>query len=259
MPVSRSDTPVVSVSIVTHNSADVIGTLLNSLFEHTAAKMDVYVIDNGSTDDTVARVQADFPTVTVVTQDNWGFGAGHNAVLDRLTSAYHAVVNPDIVLYEDSLSVLCAYLDEHADVVMATPLILNPDGTRQDVPRRTPKWRYLASRKLERLGGPFCRWRDEYTMRTESFDAPLDVTFCTGCFFVIRTELYRTLGGFDEQFFLYCEDADLTRRALAHGRAVCLPQTGVIHGWERGSAHNRRLLRIHLSSLRKYFRKWRKG
>ena len=254
-----SDKPAVSVSIVTHNSAAVIGTLLSSLFEHTAAPLSVFVVDNGSTDDTVARVRASFPDVTVLTQDNRGFGAGHNAALPHLTSTYHAVVNPDIVLREDTLSVLCAYLDAHADVVMATPLILNPDGSRQDVPRRTPKRRYLLSRKLERFGGPFRRWRDEYTMRTASFDAPLDVTFCTGCFFVIRTELYKELGGFDERFFLYCEDADLTRRALAHGRAVCLPQTGVIHGWERGSAHNLRLLRIHLSSLRKYFRKWRKG
>ena len=251
--------PDVSVSIVTHNSAAVIGDLLHSLFEHTALPLSVFVVDNGSTDDTVARVRASFPDVTVLTQDNRGFGAGHNAVLPQLSSTYHAVINPDIQLREDTLSVLCAYLDEHADVAMVTPLILNPDGSRQDVPRRAPKRRYLLSRKLERLGGPFRRWRDEYTMRTEPFDAPTDVTFCTGCFFVIRTDVFKTLGGFDEQFFLYCEDADLTRRALAHGRAVCLPQTGVIHGWERGSAHNLHLLRIHLSSFHKLFRKWRKG
>ena len=248
-----------SVSIVTHNSADVIGTLLSSLFEHTATPLSVYVVDNGSTDDTVAKVQASFPNVTVLTQDNRGFGAGHNAVLPHLTSTYHAVVNPDIVLREDTLGVLCTYLDEHADVAMATPLILNPDGTRQDVPRVAPKRRYLLSRKLERFGGVFRRWRDEYTLRTATFDAPMDVTFCTGCFFVIRTDVFKALGGFDERFFLYCEDADLTRRALAHGRAVCLPQTSVIHAWERGSAHNLHLLRIHLSSLHKYFRKWRKG
>ena len=254
-----SDAATVSVSIVTHNSADVIGTLLQSLFEHTAVPLSVYVVDNGSTDDTVAKVRASFPDVTVVTEDNRGFGAGHNTVLDRLTSTYHAVVNPDIVLHEDTLAALCAYLTEHPDVVMATPLILNPDGSRQDVPRRAPKRRYLLSRKLERFGGVFRRWRDEYTMRTAAFDAPLDVTFCTGCFFVIRTDVLKQIGGFDERFFLYCEDADLTRRALAYGRAVCLPQTAVIHEWERGSAHNLHLLRIHLSSLHKYFRKWRKG
>jgi len=251
--------PALSVSIVTHNSADVIGTLLTSLFEHTAAPLSVYVVDNGSTDDTVARVKASFPDVTVLTQDNLGFGAGHNAVLDRLTSTYHAVINPDIVLREDTLSALCTFLDEHSDVVMATPLIQNPDGSPQYVPRRAPKRRYLLSRKLERFGGVFRRWRDEYTMRNAPLDAPIEITFCTGCFFIIRTDLFKQLGGFDERFFLYCEDADLTRRALGYGRAVCLPQTGVIHGWERGSAQSLHLLRIHLSSFHKYNRKWRKG
>lgn len=249
----------ISVSIVTHNSAKVVKNLLGTLFEcNTKNTMEVYVVDNGSSDDTVKIVKESFPNVHIIEQENKGFGAGHNAVLSKLDSKYHAIINPDIHFESDTLSELYSFMEEHPDVAICNPIIHNPDGSRQEVPCKQPKYRYQFSRELEKFGGIFKKWRDEYTMRNVPTDKPFDVEFCTGCFMFIRTSVYKELEGFDDRFFLYCEDADLTRRAMKKGRAVCVTSAIAIHDWERGSGHNFKLLRIHLASMRKYSRKWRK-
>ncbi len=250
---------MVSVSIVTYNSADVIGRLLTGIFEQTkGTDVAVFVVDNGSTDGTPALVEEQFPAVTVLRQDNRGFGGGHNAVLSRVQSDYHAIINPDITLTEDVLTALSAYMDAHPDVVLTCPLIRNEDGTVQDVPRRNLKLSFILAGKLQKYSRYFAKKRREYTMADADLSAPFEVEFCTGCFMFIRTAAWKQLGGFDEQFFLYCEDADLTRRARKLGKATCVPQTAVTHAWERGSYRNPKLLRIHLHSVRVYLRKWRK-
>ncbi len=249
----------VSAAVVSYNSSSKIENVLHSLLNHQGAyALQVYVVDNASQDGTVELVRDKFPQVQVLPlSENRGFGYGHNQVLPLLDSDYHLIINPDITFDTDVLTPLCAYLREHPDVVMVTPQIYNPDGTVQPVPRRTPKYRYMAAGKLERFGSVFRKWRAEYTMSDRELTKPTDITFCTGCFMLVRTEAWRKLQGFDDRFFMYCEDADLTRRALQLGRVVCVPSVGVTHEWERGSSKNGKLFRIHLSSMRKYFKKWR--
>ncbi len=249
----------ISVAVVTYNSENVIEEMLNTLLLSSVnIESSVYVIDNGSTDNTCNIIKDKFPQICLIEQENKGFGGGHNAVLDRLTSTYHAIINPDILLRENTLELLAQFMDDNPDVGLCTPLVLNPDGTHQEVPKREPKYRYLVSRELERFGGPFTKWRDEYTRRKEDLSVPTDVEFCTGCFMFIRTELFKKLGGFDERFFLYCEDADLTKRVLQEARVVYFPDAEAVHRWERGSSHNRKLFFMHVKSMQQYFRKWRK-
>ncbi len=250
----------VSVSIVSYNNANELPAVLDSLFAHTkGVALSVYVVDNRSTDNTCALVCERYPQVTLLSMDrNCGFGAAHNRVLPLLTSDYHAVINPDIVLDSDVLTALCDYLESDGEAVLATPAILNTDGTPQAVPRVLPKRRYMFAGQLERLGGVFRRWRDEYTRRRETFLQPTPITFCTGCFMLWRTDVLKALGGFDDRFFLYLEDADLSRRAAAHGKLMLVPQVTVTHAWEKASGKSAAFLKIHLQSMHRYFAKWRK-
>lgn len=250
----------VSASVVTHNSAVVIEQLLDSLYTHTrGVELQVYVVDNASTDDTLDRVRASFPQAVLLPQtDNRGFGHGHNCVIPLLSSDYHLIINPDITFDHDVLKELCAFMEQHRDVVLTTPQIRFPDGRIQAVPRRAPKWRYALGGRLEKLGGPFRRWRTRYTLRDCPLTEYIDLTFCTGCFMLIRTEAFRAVGGFDEAYFLYCEDADLSRRLQPYGRLLCLPSVTVQHAWERGSSKSWFLFRTHMRSLWIYFEKWRK-
>ena len=250
----------VTVSIVSYNNAHELGGVLDSLFAATeGVALTVYVVDNHSTDNTCELVAARYPQVKLIAlPENCGFGAAHNRVLGELDSDYHVILNPDITFSEDVLTALSDYLDTNEQAVLATPLILNTDGTPQAVPRVLPKPRYMFAGQLERFGGVFRRWRDAYTRRTETFTAPTEITFCTGCFMMWRTEVLRALGGFDERFFMYMEDADLSRRGAAYGKLMLVPQVAVTHAWEKASGKSACFLKIHLQSMRRYFAKWRK-
>ena len=247
----------VSVGIVTYNNEDQIGLLLADLRRYCGDAR-VYVADNHSSDGTVGLIREQFPEVTLLTQEeNRGFGAGHNKVLPLLQSDYHVIVNPDIRITSDVIGALAAVLDTHPDVSMITPKILNTDGTEQFLPKRKPRVRYMLAGRLEKFSKRMARLRNEYTMKNEETGKPMEIEFSTGCFSMIRTDVFRKLGGFDERFFMYLEDADLTLRARKFGKALFWPEVSVIHGWERSSAKKLKFLWIHMNSMKKFIKKWK--
>lgn len=245
-----------SIGIVTYNSENEIGILLKSITDNTSGiDYKITVIDNASTDNTVKIVKENFPSVEVMTMgENLGFGHAHNKMLGA-DSKYHAVINPDITVKSNVLCSLVKYLDENPDVAMVTPKILNADGTEQNLPKRRPTRRYMLLGRLSRYIRVFKPIRDEYTMSNVTIDKPTQIEFCTGCFMVMRTELFKKIGGFDEQFFMYLEDADLTDRIRQYGKVVFNPDYFVIHNWEGGSSKSFKLIKIHFQSMGKYFKK----
>ena len=249
----------ISVGIVSYNSAsDLPGALHSVLHSCTDREIAVTVADNGSSDATCRLITEQYPDVTLLRlSENRGFGAAHNRIINTVRSDYHVIMNPDIVVQPDVIESLSQYLDEHPDTVLVTPMIRNIDGTIQAVPRVLPKRRYMFAGKLERFGGVFRRWRDEYTRRGEEFHAPTPITFCTGCFMMVRTDALRAAEGFDDRFFMYMEDADLSRRLQEYGKLMLLPQVYVTHRWEKASGKSGKFLKIHLRSMRLYFAKWR--
>lgn len=247
---------LITASIVTYNDTEKALNAVCSLKEHTKeCELQVFVFDNASENIDIRISSA--ADVLEINKANIGFGAAHNKILGYQMGKYHAVVNPDITVSSDVLSHLADILDKNPDIVMITPKILNEDGTEQKLPRRTPTMRYAFLGRLARFGGVFKKIRDEYVRADEVFSDITDIDFCTGCFFVIRSEVFKKIGGFDERYFMYLEDADLTREAKKYGRVVFCPNESVTHLWERGSAKNLKLLLIHIKSFIKYLRKWK--
>lgn len=248
----------VSASIVTYNNSTKIIQTISSILKYTHnINLSLYISDNNSTDNTVELIEEQFPDAKIIRNSkNGGFGYGHHMVLDKLTSKYHVIINPDIILKNDSISALVELLEKDNSVVMATSKILNEDGTEQFLPKKFPKLKYLFGGRLERFGGIFAKLRDEYTMKNKDITEQIDIEFCTGCFFVIRTEVLKKLNGFDDRFFMYFEDVDLSRRAKEFGRVVFYPDVEVIHLWERASSKKLKLLCTHINSMFKYYLKW---
>lgn len=243
-----------SISIVTYNSADKVGDTISTIIKYTKGiTYTLYVSDNNSSDTTKEIVLHQAPnTVFIQNNDNIGFGKAHNKVIPLIDSKYHAIVNPDIVLENDVLSEICEYMDSHPDAVMVTPKILYPDKTEQKLPKRKPRIKYLLSRRL-----PFMsKLNTEYTRANEEFKEPTEIDFCTGCFIVIRTDVFKEIGGFDEDFFMYFEDAALTLSAQKYGKTILLPSSSVIHLWERSSAKSLKYLLIHIKSAFKFIKKY---
>ena len=93
-------------------------------------------------------------------------------------------------------------------------------------------------------------------MRDEDLASVQDIGFCTGSFFVMRTQVFQKIGGFDEGYFMYVEDADITRKALAEGRVCYVPVTSVTHAWHRDTHKSARSFLRQLRSMGRYWKKW---
>ncbi|MBQ3009410.1 MAG: glycosyltransferase, partial [Oscillospiraceae bacterium] len=179
---------------------------------------------------------------------------GHNQVLDKIDSKYHFIINPDIIINENTIEKMCRFMDANPDVSIACPKVLHPDGSIQYIAKRKPSLMALVARRIHL---PFLKkTEDRYLAKEMDQDKDFEVDFCTGCFFVIRTEIFREIGGFDEDYFLYFEDADITMKAKQKGKAWYVPYADVIHMWHRETAQSKRMFLLQLKSMFIYFKKW---
>lgn len=249
----------VSACIVTYNNADKICRTIKSILAVTkGVDFQLYVSDNDSSDNTVELVKREFPQVIVLeNKTNKGFGHGNNAVISKLNSKYHFIINPDIFLKENAVLELVKFLENNSDIVMAVPKFVFENGEEQFTPKLQPTLRYMLGGRLSKYGLVFKKWRDEYTLKNVEIKKPIDIGFCSGCFIAVRTDVFKKIKGFDERYFLYSEDADITRMAQKYGRTVYNPSVSVIHLWERAYKKSGRHFRIQIASMFKYFWKWR--
>lgn len=242
--------------IVTYNNMSTIDNAVSSLLKYTEAPFRLYVVDNGSTDGTVEHIEKNYPQVTLIRSGgNIGFGKAHNIIMDKLDSDYHVVINPDIIIRDDVISKLSAFLDENEDIGMASPEIRFPDGRLQILGKRAPTLRYLVASRMRGGGEPGKTLR-KYAMLDCDLSKPIDIQNATGCFMFIRTKLFKELGGFDKRYFMYFEDSDLTRSVNRSSRTVYYPGATVYHEWGRESKKKFKLKLVQINSMINYFLKW---
>ena len=185
---------------------------------------------------------------------NLGFGAANNIALYMADSEYHVFVNPDVLFTEDALSELKSFMDSIPDAGMCIPHMTNEAGVMQPVYRREVTVLDAFNRIfLKNALAKRDRW---HCMRDEDYGRPFQVPFGQGSFLFGRTALLKELGGFDDRYFMYLEDADLCKRVNEASALYYCPAATVIHKWEKGSHKNKTLLKHHLKSYLAYFRKW---
>lgn len=249
---------MVTASIVTFNNMSTIDKTLHTLFEYTKdVKFKLYVVDNCSTDGTAEYIRKNFPEVELLVQDkNIGFGAGHNVVINKVNSDFHVIINPDIVFVENSIKIIKDFLDENQEIGLVSPVICFPDGRPQILGKRIPHLKYIFASRFRRSSQP-SKLLSEYAMLDCDLTKSTAIENATGCFMFFRTEILKRIGGFDERYFMYFEDADITREVNEISKAVYYPGTVVTHIWNRDSKSNLKLLIIHIHSMLKYYWKWK--
>ena len=263
----------VSACIVTYNNVKYIETAAKSLLDSVKADnidFKLFVIDNGSTDGTVELLKERFENnpkysdrfSLIMSGENIGFGAAHNKMLEILNSEfrsdYHCVVNPDIDIKDDIIDKMVSFMErpENADVNQLSPRICFPDGRNQILGKKNPHFKYLVASRLRGEGEPSPLLR-EYAMLDEDYSRPFEIENATGCFMFFRTSRFEETGGFDKRYFMYFEDCDITREMRKTGRVLFFPDAVVYHVWARDSKRNTKLKLIHISSMLKYYLKWR--
>jgi GT2 family glycosyltransferase len=248
----------ISCSVVSfHNPPEQIARTLHSVTA-SPGNIKLYLLDNSRTD-VLAATARKAGARYVHLPSNPGFGAAHNMAIREAIAGeydYHLVLNPDIAFGPEVISALVAYMQAHPDVGLVMPDIRYPDGRRQCLCKLLPNPVDLLLRRfmpaLYRASGRLAT----YELHRSGYDRVMDVPSLSGCFMFLRTSVLRQVGGFDEGFFLYMEDFDLSRRIGRVARTVFYPAVSVTHEYQQGSYKNPALLRHHLRSAFRYFNKW---
>ncbi|MPZ17098.1 MAG: glycosyltransferase [Luteitalea sp.] len=212
-------TPLVSVVVVTHNSADDIACCVSSLGSQTWSHWELIVVDNASTDDTVARVQASWPQARLIRRDeNVGYAAGNNMGFRHARGDVLAVLNPDTRVAPGWLEPLVEALGRDPQVGLATPKIALIDR---------PSLINTCGNAVTFAGLTVCRGLEA---PVTAYTQAEDVAAVSGAAFVIRRDVLEAIGGFNESFFTYYEDTDLSLRARVAGwRCRFVPASLVQH------------------------------
>lgn len=189
---------------------------------------------------------------------NEGFGAGHNVAFRDAASDYHLVLNPDVELAPEALARGLDLLAREPDIALLSPYVAGPDGRQQFLCKRYPSVLVLLVRGLLPVLRPlFAARLDHYEMRGAcSTGEPVDVEIASGCFMLVRTAALRAAGGFDEGFFLYFEDFDLSLRLREQGRLVFCPQMRIVHHGGFAARKGWRHIRYFLSSGVRFFNRY---
>lgn len=223
-----------SVIIVNYNVKDYLLQCLRSLDE--ACKplaAEIIVVDNNSSDGSVDDLRPGFPHVQWhALPENIGFGRANNVGLKAARGRFVLFLNPDTIIGPESLSSMVRYLDAHPSVGMAGCKVLNPDGSFQVACRRGLPTPWASFCKLFGLQAmfPSVKIFSGYNLMYRSIDETYPVDALIGAFMMGRTDLIRSLGGFDPQFFMYGEDIDLCYRVKQAGHEVhYVHETSIIH------------------------------
>lgn len=239
--------------VIYHNSRREINTLLDSVLRSPIDKL--YIIDN-SRHDLYRTLEQRSPRICYIHNINDGYGAAHNIAMReaiRLRAKYHIVINPDIYFSEGTIESLIKYMDNHKDIGWVMPKILYPSGEVQHLCKLLPTpydliiRRFLPSKLLGRV-------RDKFNPKIS--DRELNMPYLSGCFMFLRVSALRKVGLFDERFFMYGEDLDLSRRMHRQYKTIYYPGAAVVHAHRAESYHSGKMLWVHIENIAIYFNKW---
>jgi len=251
------------ILVAFHPSAAEVGRLEICLAQLPLQIGYVVVVNDHTPGEPVERLQAG-ADLFLTTQKNPGYGsavnwAAHQLLASGVAGPWIAAMNTDLTWDPGSFETLLAWLNQRPDVVLAVPQIVDPAGTVQQLCKTDPALLALLSRRFlpECCKPRALRTYDRrYVMADRNYEEPMDVAYLSGCCMLIRRSAFEAVGGFDERFFLYLEDADLTRSLRAMGRCMHVPLARVRHAWGRGNHRSLRLTLVNLMSAWLYFRKW---
>lgn len=257
------------ISVVTHNSEEHLPGLLADIGVATQTcaengiELTAKFFDNCSTDRTPELVREHGLSADLnLSERNIGFGAGHNRNFETTESDVVIVCNPDIRFEPSIFEAIRERFITDATIGILLPRLFYPDGNEQHMCKRNPTFldiflRRFAPRAVKRI---FAERMKRYVMEDHDYGSEFEVEYGSGSFMAVRSAAYAQVGGFDERYFMYIEDADITREVTSRGyRCIYTPGVAVVHSYQKGSYSSKRLAWINIVSVIKYLAKWNLG
>lgn len=231
------------ISIVSHNQGEQVKKLLDSI-ERSYKNDNLAVILTLNVPETMPFDVADytFPIFIHCNNRPRGFGANHNRSFAAGKSIFFCVLNPDVWFGSDPFPGLTRSLDKGKDVGIIAPAVYNSRGELEDSARQLPTPLRLLKRQFSR--------RNDYA----ELEGPVAVDWVAGMFMLFRSDFFEQLNGFDERYYLYCEDIDICSRAWLTGREVLWDKDIAVRHDARHSSHKElSYFRMHLTSMLRLF------
>jgi len=251
-----------SISIVLYNNEEkTVDGIVNNLSEVTGRcnQVDLYLINNSPTNEEMNNYLEKYKNVNwihvIIPKENKGFGTGNNLVLQFLKSDYHLVMNPDIFIKDtDQLNTMIGYLEGHKTVGLLSPLIKFPNGEVQHLLKRKST---VLDMLIRFVNLPGTKKRKEWFVNLPNgYNYIHKAENVPGSFLLFRTEVFKKIKGFDEKYFLYMEDCDITMKVNQLSSTVFFPEATVYHEWQRANRKTAKGIMQMVSSMFIYFNKW---
>jgi GT2 family glycosyltransferase len=251
----------ISIVIVNYNVKYILAQCLYSV--QAAANgldIEIFVVDNNSTDGSVACLRPQFPEVVFIeNDDNPGFAKANNQAIHQCNGEYILLLNPDTVIGEDCLQNLCRFLDEHPQAGAAGVKMLNGHGAFLPESKRSFPTPWVSFCKLFGLSKLFPRSRRfaAYSLPYLNPDETHRVEVLAGAFMLLRHEALKKTGLFDESFFMYGEDIDLSYRIVLAGYQIYyLPERILNYKGEITKTGDRKYLHAFYDAMLIFYRKY---
>ena len=253
-----------SIVIVNWNVRELLRRCLHSIMSSLQLpasnfQIETIVVDNASSDGSVAMVEGEFPQVRLIANsENVGFTVGNNQGIAASQGRYILLLNPDTEIVGDTPTTMVEYMDHHPQVGALGPQLLNPNGSIQSSRRRFPTLAtaFLESTVLQQWF-PRNRATRHYYITDRPDDEVQEVDWVTGACLLVRRETVEQVGLLDEGFFMYSEELDWCRRMKAQGwKVIYLPTARVVHHGAQSSEQVKSFQHVQFQRSKiRYFRK----
>lgn len=216
----------IAVAILNYNGVDWLTKFLPTVIEHSKIA-EIYVIDNGSTDNSIPIVQTNFPAINLVINDqNYGFAGGYNVGLKEIKADIYILLNSDIEVTPNWIEPIVDFLAKNDNCAGAQPKILAYDKPTYF------EHAGAAGGYIDKLGYPFCRGRifEKTEIDSGQYDTNQEIFWASGACLFIKSKEFWNAGGFDTSYFAHMEEIDLCWRIHNSGKTFyCIPNSTVFH------------------------------
>lgn len=249
---------IITISIVLYNSDILeISKVIQSVYI-TDLSVKIFLIDN-SPNDKLKELEDNSRIEYIHNPSNPGFGAAHNIAIRKamdMGSNYHFIVNPDIYFESDVISAMVSFMKSDPSIGMMMPQILNLDGSIQYLPKLLPSPYSIFMRKFKKPKSVYDSFINRYELRSVPNERIYNAPVLSGCFTLLNLKAIAEVGMYDDAFFMYFEDWDLSRRVHEKYKTIYFPFASIYHGYDSGANRNGKLFRIFVKSAITYFNKW---
>ena len=208
----------IAIVILNWNGKTLLEKFLPSVVNFSTQKnVEIYVADNASTDNSVNFIKAQFPSVNIVENStNGGYAKGYNEALQHISAEIYCLVNSDIEVTENWLNPIISTFEKQPTTAIIQPKILDYKS------KTVFEYAGAAGGFIDKYGYPFCRGRifGELEKDEAQFNDEIEIFWASGACFFIRSEVFNTLNGFDEDYFAHQEEIDLCWRAQNLGKTI---------------------------------------